>query len=308
MPAERLQKLLARAGVASRRGAEALIQEGRVTVNGQVAQIGQSADAEADAIALDGRPLGGAEAPLHYAVHKPRGFVSSSQDERGRRSVVHLLDQVPEAKRLAPLAGWPAGRRVGGPDGAHQRRRLGQPAAPSRGTGWSASTPCWSSGPAPGPAGCAARWRRAWRTGPPACSRRAPEAPPREVPREPAETGTWLRVRVGEGRKREVRRLFSAVGLRVSRLVRVRLGPLSIRGLGERPVARADRTRGGGAGGPGTRPAATQGDHEELRNATGRLSVAVDGPSGSGQEHHRPRARHSGSAPPSSIPASCTAP
>src|SRR6185503_9831191 len=97
MPAERLQKVLARAGVASRRGAETLIGEGRVTVNGRPATIGQSADPDTDQIAVDGTPLARAETPLHYAVHKPRGMVSSSQDERGRRSVVHLLDGVPEA-------------------------------------------------------------------------------------------------------------------------------------------------------------------------------------------------------------------
>ncbi|HEX6656342.1 MAG TPA: S4 domain-containing protein, partial [Candidatus Limnocylindria bacterium] len=89
MPAERLQKVLARAGVASRRGAEALISEGRVSVNGQPATIGQSADPQTDQIAVDGKPLGHAETALHFAVHKPRGMVSSSQDERGRRSVVH---------------------------------------------------------------------------------------------------------------------------------------------------------------------------------------------------------------------------
>jgi 16S rRNA U516 pseudouridylate synthase RsuA-like enzyme len=76
MPAERLQKVLARAGVASRRGAEVLIGEGRVTVNGVVASIGQSADPQVDRIAVDGRPLAAAEAALHVAVHKPRGMVS----------------------------------------------------------------------------------------------------------------------------------------------------------------------------------------------------------------------------------------
>src|SRR5918996_2106252 len=55
--------------------------------------------------------------------------------------------------------------------------------------------------------------------------------PPREVEPEPGETGTWLRVRIGEGRKREVRRLFSAVRLRVRRLVRVRLGALTLKGV-----------------------------------------------------------------------------
>src|SRR5690606_27434912 len=97
MPAERLQKLLARAGVASRRGAEELIAAGRVAVNGQTATIGQSAAPVIDRITLDGRPIGPAERLLHYALHKPAGFVSSSRDERGRRSVVRLLRGAPEA-------------------------------------------------------------------------------------------------------------------------------------------------------------------------------------------------------------------
>ena len=99
--------------------------------------------------------------------------------------------------------------------------------------------------------------------------------------REPGEAGDWLRVRVGEGRKREVRRLFAAVGLRVLRLVRVSLGPLTIRGLGLgewRPLTATEvRRLVGQAPGPprerGPRPEA--GD--------GPLSVAIDGPSGSGK-------------------------
>jgi cytidylate kinase len=103
-------------------------------------------------------------------------------------------------------------------------------------------------------------------------------APPREIGRQPSETGTWLRVRVGEGRKREVRRLFAAVGLRVLRLVRVGLGPLTLKGLatGEwRPLN--DREVKALVGQPpGPR-------RERPVRAGGRLAVAIDGPSGSGK-------------------------
>jgi 23S rRNA pseudouridine2605 synthase len=284
MPAERLQKILARAGIASRRGAEALIQEGRVTVNGRVAHIGESADAESDAIALDGRPIGGAEAPLHFAVHKPRGFVSSSQDERGRRSVVHLLDQVPEAvgSRL-----WPAGRldveseglMVLTNDGAWANRLLHPRYGMEREYAVLVERP-------PHPDQMVALLDGVMlEDGPARLLTARTEAPPREVAREPAEAGTWLRMRVGEGRRREVRRLLAAVGLRVRRLVRVRLGPLAIRGLtsgqwralsarevaaliGQAPGPPRPR-RPRPAGEAGTRPA--------------RLLVAVDGPSGSGK-------------------------
>jgi len=104
VPAERLQKLLARAGVASRRGSEGLIAAGRVTVNGRVAGLGEGADPALDRIEVDGTPLPAADAALHFAVHKPAGVLSSAHDERGRRSVVSLVAE-PGLGRL-----WPAGR------------------------------------------------------------------------------------------------------------------------------------------------------------------------------------------------------
>ena len=102
MPGDRLQKILARAGVASRRAAEQLVADGRVSVNGRRATLGESADPERDRIELDGRPIGSAPRAIHLAVHKPRGYLSSARDERGRRSVVALVDA--RGERL-----WPAG-------------------------------------------------------------------------------------------------------------------------------------------------------------------------------------------------------
>ena len=99
--------------------------------------------------------------------------------------------------------------------------------------------------------------------------------------REPREAGHWLRVRLGEGRKREVRRLVAAVGLRVIRLVRVRLGPLTIRGLrlGEwRPLTATEVRRLVGQA-PG--PPRERGPRRE--DGDGPLAVAIDGPSGSGK-------------------------
>ena len=78
MPAERLQKLLARAGIASRRASEELIAAGRVTVNSRVAGLGEAADPGIDRIEVDGVRLPPAEAALHYAVHKPAGMLSSA--------------------------------------------------------------------------------------------------------------------------------------------------------------------------------------------------------------------------------------
>ncbi|HET6381416.1 MAG TPA: pseudouridine synthase, partial [candidate division Zixibacteria bacterium] len=242
MPAERLQKLLAQAGVASRRGAEELIAAGRVAVNGVPARIGQSADPEVDTITVDGKPLGSPEAPVHFAVYKPTGYVSSARDERGRRSVVRLVEKAPEAagRRL-----WPAGRldvaseglMVVTNDGAWANRLL----HPRYGIDREYAVLVDRE---PHPDELVALLDGVELEDGPArllAARVAP--PPPEVRRAPDERGTWLRVRVAEGRKREVRRLMAAVGLRVRRLVRVRFGPLTIRGLSPgayRPLTEAE--------------------------------------------------------------------
>jgi pseudouridine synthase len=86
----RLNAYLARAGVASRRGADALIAEGRVTVNGSVAALGTLVG-EGDAVALDGRGVGAAEPLRHVLLHKPRGVVTTARDPGGRPTVVDLV-------------------------------------------------------------------------------------------------------------------------------------------------------------------------------------------------------------------------
>lgn len=273
MPAERLQKILARSGVASRRGAEALVAAGRVTVNGRVAGLGDSADPLADRIELDGYPIGAAHAPAHYAVHKPHGFVSSARDERGRRSVVSLLGG--EAASRGRL--WPAGRldvdseglMLLTNDGAWANRVL----HPRYGTEREYAV-LLASSPS------AATIRRLLdgvelEDGPARVLAARFGAPPREVEREPDERGTWLRVGIGEGRKREVRRLFDAVGHPVERLVRTRLGTVTLGGLQPgawRPLREAEVAA---LAGSVPRPAA--------RDVARPLTVAIDGPSGAGK-------------------------
>ena len=88
---ERLQKLLSAAGVCSRRAAEAYINEGRVTVNGEAAQLGWKADIEKDDIRLDGKPVGGAERHIYLMLNKPRGYVTTLSDEKGRQTVADLV-------------------------------------------------------------------------------------------------------------------------------------------------------------------------------------------------------------------------
>lgn len=102
MAEERLQKILSQAGVASRRAAERLIAEGHVTVNGKVVtELGRKADAAGDRIAVDGKPLAGAERLVYYLINKPKGYISTAKDERGRRTVLDLLPTA--AERLYPV-------------------------------------------------------------------------------------------------------------------------------------------------------------------------------------------------------------
>ena len=98
---QRLQKILSAHGVASRRAAETLIAQGYVRVNGRLAQIGDSADPDQDAIEVNGRPLAVKPAPLTVLLNKPRGVVCTLSDEKGRRNVRDLLPE--EWGRLTPV-------------------------------------------------------------------------------------------------------------------------------------------------------------------------------------------------------------
>lgn len=88
---ERLQKLLAQAGLCSRREAERWIDDGRVTVNGKKALVGDKADPRRDKIFVDGKPIGGAEEKVYLMLYKPRGYVTTMKDEHGRKTVADLV-------------------------------------------------------------------------------------------------------------------------------------------------------------------------------------------------------------------------
>ena len=97
---QRLQKILAARGICSRRKAEEMITAGRVSVNGAVANLGDSADPETDEIRLDGELLPTASDYVYILLHKPRGFVTTASDEKGRPNVIQLVD-VPQ--RVYPV-------------------------------------------------------------------------------------------------------------------------------------------------------------------------------------------------------------
>lgn len=98
---ERLQKILSSRGVASRRQAEAMIESGRVVCNGVVCKLGDSADAMVDEILLDGKPLPPKTDYVYIMLHKPKGYVTTLQDELGRKNAAQLVAGC--GKRVYPV-------------------------------------------------------------------------------------------------------------------------------------------------------------------------------------------------------------
>jgi len=91
---ERIQKLISSAGLTSRRKAEEWIAEGRVTVNGRMATLGESADPSTDRIEVDGKPLGSREKKVYLLLHKPAGYICTQRDPEGRPLVTELVKDV----------------------------------------------------------------------------------------------------------------------------------------------------------------------------------------------------------------------
>lgn len=98
---ERIQKILSASGIASRRKAEEMIAQGRVTVNGITAVVGQTADADTDVILLDGKPIAEKAKPIYIMLHKPRGYVTTLSDEKSRKDITLLIQDCPE--RVYPI-------------------------------------------------------------------------------------------------------------------------------------------------------------------------------------------------------------
>jgi pseudouridine synthase len=231
MTAERLQKLLAGAGLCSRRRAEELLLQGRVRVNGVEARLGDRADPDADRIEIDGLPLPRRAAPLTVLLNKPPGVVSSCHDPRGRPTVLDLLP--PDLARGTGL--HPVGRLDADSRGAllltndgALTLRLTHPRY-----GQAKTYRVWVSGR---PGGVALeRWRR----GVPLDGR--PAAPVRICPLRQTEAATLLEVVMGEGRNRQIRRTAEVLGHPVLDLQRLAIGPLS---LGDLPEGRWRRLDG----------------------------------------------------------------
>lgn len=212
---ERLQKYLARCGVASRRSCENLIEQGRVRVNGQVASLGCSIDASLDVVQLDDNPVMPPKRLQYWVLHKPLGYVTTVSDPQGRETVMQLMPRhLPRLFPVGRLDRDSSGLLLFTNDGELTHKLLhpsshvwktyhcGLHAQPSeevlerlrRGL-------LLEDGPT---APCRARWHRG-----------------------------CLEIELREGRKRQVRRMLASLGYPVQWLRRVGFGPLKLEGLAE---------------------------------------------------------------------------
>jgi 23S rRNA pseudouridine2605 synthase len=217
---ERLQKILAQAGYGSRRACEEFISAGRVRVNGQTAELGQKADPAVDKITVDGKPIAAAASLIYVALYKPRNVLSTVEKERGdeRQTVRDLVD--------APGHLYPVGRldfeseglvlmtndgdltnRLTHPKYGHSKEyRVLLARRPDQ------------------------NQVDAWRRG--VILEDGYKTAPAEVRFESAQgKGAWVRVIMGEGRKRQIREICKQLGLPVVRIVRVRIGTLRLGNL-----------------------------------------------------------------------------
>lgn len=214
---ERLQKILAQAGYGSRRACEEFILQGRVTVNGRPAELGEKADPRVDRVALDGNLIVPLETLTYVALHKPRGVISSLATQDNRQTVRALVS-LPE--RL-----YPVGRLDVDSEGLILLTNDGELTE-------YLTHPRYES---------EKEYRvlvkgepddeqlNAWRRGVVLEGKRT--APAQVRREEQAAAGTWLRVIMHEGRKHQIRDTGAALGLPVRRLIRVRMGALRLGNL-----------------------------------------------------------------------------
>ena len=217
----RIQRALARAGVASRRNSEELIAAGRVTVNGHAAQIGQTVDAERDEIRVDGNLLRAPAEPVWIVLHKPAGVMTTRTDPRGRKTVFEYVDRVPGLTYVGRLDYMTEGLLLFTTDGQAANALMHPSGQVER------TYVAIVQGDAPA-AVVKARRGVQLEDGP---------VRPRNVTARAVANGRYeFEVTITEGRKREVRRLCKALGLHVERLIRVRFGPVE---LGSLPVGQS---------------------------------------------------------------------
>jgi 23S rRNA pseudouridine2605 synthase len=262
MPPERLQKVLAAAGVASRRGAESMIAAGRVTVDGRVATVGAQADPERSVIAVDGRVIGAAAAHAYLLLHKPPGVTSTTRDRHATTTVLELVPTalVPDGARLYPVGRLDQdseGLLLLTNDGDWAERVLHPRHGVEREYALGLDRPLERDQVEVLKAGVRLDEGVATLGGPRPMT--AVEVQRLVgLMRPPPPDLVWYRATLTQGWKRQLRRMFGAVGAPVVRLARVRIGPVRIDGLRSgavRPL-KAPEVRGLGGGGGRSRPSA----------------------------------------------------
>jgi 23S rRNA pseudouridine2605 synthase len=256
MAEERLQKVLAAAGVASRRASEALIAEGRVRVDGRRATIGQVVDPAKAKIEVDGLPIGGASRTTYLLLHKPAGVTSTTQDRHAATTVLELVPTalVPDNGRLYPVGRLDQdseGLLILTNDGAWSEKVLHPRFGVEREYALATRQPLDQD------QADALQRGMDLEEGVATLHHLRPmteievdrleellEPPPRAAL-------SWYRATLRQGWKRQLRRMFGAVGAPIDRLVRVRIGPVRIDGLrsGKVRPLKAPEVRGLGGGG-----------------------------------------------------------
>jgi pseudouridine synthase len=214
---ERLQKVLAHAGVASRRASEGLIRQGRVKVNGQViTELGTKVDPQRDAISVDGRPLPKqAEQLVYIILNKPRSVLSAASDNRGRRTVLDLVDISERVYPVGRLDFMSEGLILLTNDG-NLTQKLTHPSHKIE----KEYQVLISGNPS---TDTLMRWREG------GIELEGKPTAPAIVERMNLENDDcWLKVILTEGRKRQIREVAKTLGHSVKSLTRVRIGPINL--------------------------------------------------------------------------------
>ena len=297
MPAERLQKVLAAAGVASRRAAESMIAAGRVTVDGRVASLGTQADPDRSVIAVDGRVIGAAASHAYLVLHKPAGVTSTTRDRHAETTVLDLVPTalIPDGARLYPVGRLDQdseGMLLLTNDGAwadrvlHPRHGVEREYALGLGRALDSDQVAALQQGIHLDEGLATLGGLRSMTGieTDRLAKLLRPTPPELV---------WYRATLTQGWKRQLRRMFGAVGAPVDRLVRVRIGPVRIDGLRSgaiRPL-KAPEVRGLGAGAGRSRGAQPDlggsGSDDQYPSGDGRVGRGARRAGVVGQEQRR---------------------
>jgi len=295
MSLDRLQKIIAGAGLCSRREAEAWIEEGRVFVNGRLAILGQKASLEADSIRVDGkvlRPEGTGSPRRYILLNKPKGYVSTTNDPQGRPTVLDLV--APGLRKGLK----PVGRLDTASEGLILLTDDGdfaqKVAHPSHGVGKTYRVKIWGEPPEKSVErlrrGILIEGRR---------TARAEIERHHSTARRGEEGNTWYTVVLHEGRSRQIRRMFEAIGHPVSKLKRVAIGSLRDEKLpagGYRKLTEGEIVR---LTSPPKAPRGTDSPRREPRAAFPRShSPGPAGPRGSGRDAPNRRDAKPGTRPP----------